>query len=132
MVGMARIERFEDIEAWKMARELSRAIYKCSSAGAFSRDFALQNQMRRAAVSILSNIAEGFEREGSREFAQQLAIAKGSAGEVQAQLYIALDQQYVTPEQFAELYQLANSTRKLIAGFMTYLKRSSLRGAKYK
>lgn len=81
---MARIERFEDIESWKLAREVTKLIYEISSSGSFSRDFALVNQIRRASISILSNIAEGFERSGNKEFLQFLAIAKGSCGEVRA------------------------------------------------
>lgn len=83
---MNKIERFEDIECWKKARELTKMVYQSSRDGEFSRDFGLCNQIRRASVSILSNIAEGFERDGDREFLQFLALAKGSCGEVRAQL----------------------------------------------
>src|SRR6188508_2840872 len=92
---MAKIERFEDIEAWKHAREITRHIYRATSNGEFAKDFALVNQIRRASISILSNIAEGFERNGDKEFIQFLTIAKGSCGEVRAQLYVASDQKYV-------------------------------------
>lgn len=129
---MATIQKFEDIEAWQKARKLTRSIYACSSTGAFARDFGLRDQIRRAAVSIMSNIAEGFERGGSAEFIQFLAIAKGSTGEVEAQLYVALDQKYITEEQFDCLRSLATSTKKLIAGFINYLKQSNLKGQKYK
>lgn len=129
---MATIQKFEDIEAWQKARELTRAIYACSGAGQFARDFGLRDQVRRAAVSIMSNIAEGFERSGSAEFSQFLAIAKGSAGEVEAQLYVALDQGYINKEQFDSIRALVSSTKKLIAGFMNYLKQSNLKGQKYK
>jgi four helix bundle protein len=88
---MATLRQFEDIEAWQKARELTRAVYDCSKVGLFSRDFGLRDQMRRASVSVMSNIAEGFERGGKGEFVQFLAMAKGSAGEVEAQLYVALD-----------------------------------------
>ncbi len=97
---MSKIEKFEDIEAWKMAREITKMIYQISSSDNFNKDFALVNQIRRASVSILSNIAEGFERNGDKEFIQFLTIAKGSCGEVRAQLYVALDQNYVDEEQF--------------------------------
>jgi four helix bundle protein len=103
---MASIRRFQDIEARRQARELTKAVYDCSGTGSFARDFALQGQIRRAAISIMSNIAEGFERSGSAEFGQHLAIAKGSAGEVGAQLYIALDQGYLSRESFKRLYRL--------------------------
>jgi four helix bundle protein len=129
---MATIQKFEEIEAWQKARELTRVIYACSGAGPFAKDFGLRDQIRRAAVSILSNIAEGFERGGSAEFMQFLAIAKGSAGEVEAQLYVALDQGYISQEQFESIRALASSTKKLIAGFMNYLKQSNLKGQKYK
>src|SRR5262249_26484266 len=92
---MATIEKFEDIEAWKLARRVSNLVYEASSQEKFCRDFALVNQIRRASISILSNIAEGFERQGNKEFLQFLAVAKGSCGEVRSQLYIALDQNYI-------------------------------------
>jgi len=82
---MAKIEKFEDIEAWKKAREVAKEIYAISNEGLFARDFGLRDQIRRAAVSVMSNIAEGFERGGDVEFRRFLAIAKGSAGEVKAQ-----------------------------------------------
>ncbi|MBM4037083.1 MAG: four helix bundle protein, partial [Planctomycetes bacterium] len=85
---MGKIERFEDMDAWKKARELTRAIYQLTSAGGFSRDFGLRDQIRRAAVSVMSNIAEGFERGGDKEFHQFLAVAKGSCGELRCQLYV--------------------------------------------
>lgn len=129
---MASIQKFEDIEAWQKARELTNAVYSCSGKGAFAKDFGLRDQIRRAAVSIMSNIAEGFERGGSAEFSQFLAIAKGSAGEVEAQLYVAFDQGYINQEQFDSIKSTAFSTKKLIAGFMNYLKRSNLKGQKYK
>ncbi len=87
---MAKIDRFEDIKAWQKARELNKEIYKISNNTLFEKDFGLKDQIRRASVSVLSNIAEGFERNGSKEFKQFLSIAKGSSGEVRAQLYVAL------------------------------------------
>src|SRR5205085_12010986 len=89
---MATFERFEDIEAWKKTRLLVNVIYKMTAVAEFARDYGLKDQIRRAAVSVLSNIAEGFEREGKTEFRRFLTIAKGSCGEVRAQLYVALDQ----------------------------------------
>jgi len=88
--------------------------------------------MRRAVISIMSNIAEGYEREGSAEFLQFLSIAKGSTGEVEAQLYIALDQGYINKEQFTEIQTSIISTKKLLAGFMNYLRKSNVKGLKYK
>jgi four helix bundle protein len=88
---MANISKFEEIEAWCKARLLTKEIYAATSQGEFAHDFALRDQIRRASVSIMSNIAEGFERGGNKEFRQFLFMAKGSAGEVRSQLYIALD-----------------------------------------
>jgi four helix bundle protein len=129
---MATLRRFEDIDAWKAARELTRAVYSFSKDGAFARDFGLRDQIRRAAVSVMSNIAEGFEREGKGEFVQFLSMAKGSAGEVEAQLYVALDEGYIDAEQFDSVKAIASSTKRLIAGFMNYLRDSGIKGQKYK
>jgi four helix bundle protein len=129
---MAKIQKFEDIEAWQKSRELTRRVYKTSSQGEFSRDFGLRDQIRRAAVSVMSNIAEGYERGGDKEFRQFLALAKGSVGELKSQLYVALDVGFVSELQFGELYELANETARLIAGFMRYLSTSNLKGAKYR
>ena len=129
---MSTIQKFEEIEAWQKARELTRMVYAISNKGAFAKDFSLRDQMRRASVSIMSNIAEGFERSGSAEFIQFLSIAKGSAGEVEAQLYVAFDQNYISKEEFDSIRELTSSTKSLIAGFMKYLKSSEIKGQKYK
>ncbi len=129
---MARIEQFEDIESWKSAREVTRLIYEVSSNEKFCRDFALVNQIRRASISILSNIAEGFERSGNKEFINFLSIAKGSCGEVRSQLYIAFDQKYINEAKFRETSEKLKETSRLIAGFMKYLQQSELRGNKFK
>ena len=100
--------------------------------GSFARDFGLRDQMRRACVSILSNIAEGFERSGTGEFVQFLSAAKGSAGEVRAQLYVAVDRSYIDKERFRELSVLATEISRMISGLMAYLKQSGIRGTKYK
>lgn len=118
---MAKIERFEDIEAWQKAKELTSAVYAVSNEGPFSRDFGLRDQIRRAAVSVMSNIAEGFERGGDVEFRRFLAIAKGSAGEVKAQLYVALDAGMIDQATFDSLYKKAAETGNLVGGFMRYL-----------
>ena len=97
---MTTAKRFEDLEVWQKAKELTNLIYRLSSSGAFARDFGLRDQMRRAAVSIMSNIAEGIERQTQAMFMQYLARAKGSAGELRAQLYIALEQEYITNAEF--------------------------------
>lgn len=128
---MARIERFEDIESWKLAREITKLIYAASAGGDFCRDYALVNQIRRASVSILSNIAEGSERGGNKEFIQFLAIAEGSCGEVRAQLYVAFDQNYIDEKQFKEISSKLLETNRMIAGLMKYLQQSDLRGSKF-
>ena len=129
---MARLERFEDIDAWKEARELTKSVYQITSTGEFARDFGLRDQIRRAAVSVMSNIAEGFERGGDKEFLQFLSLAKGSCGEVRAQFYVALDQTYINDAQFQELVEKTVRINRLIAGLMKYLQTSDLRGSKYK
>lgn len=120
---MGRIEKFEDILAWQKARELVREVYSVTTEGQFARDFGLKDQIRRAAVSIMLNIAEGFARKTNREFSQFLIIAHGSAAEVQAALYIALDQAYVSAAEFDRLYQCAEETSKMILGFVEYLRK---------
>ena len=129
---MGTIERFEDLEAWKLARELTSRVYTCSGAGNFGRDFALRDQIRRASISIVSNIAEGFERDGDKEFIQFLSMAKGSCGEVRAQLYLALDQQYISETLFQELTTKAIQLSRVISGLIRYLRQSQLSGKKYK
>ena len=129
---MATFERFEDIEAWKKARSLVNAVYKLTATGDFARDYGLKDQIRRASVSVLSNIAEGFEREGNAEFCRFLAIAKGSCGEVRAQLYVALDQHYITSEQFDEAVRRAIEVSRMISGLIKYLHQSELRGTQFK
>ncbi len=124
-------ESFEDIEAWKNAREITRQIYDISSTERFSRDFALVNQMRRAAISIVSNIAEGFERNGDKEFIQFLTVAKGSCGEVRAQLYVAFDQHYIDEAVFVEVKAKLIEISRMISGLIRYLKQSELKGSKF-
>jgi four helix bundle protein len=129
---MATFERFEDIEAWKKARLLASVIYRLTAAGEFTRDYGLKDQIRRAAVSVLSNIAEGFEREGNTEFCRFLTIAKGSCGEVRAQLYVALDQHYITTERFDAAAHQAVEVSRMVSGLIKYLHQSELRGPKFK
>ena len=128
---MATIDRFEDIEAWKEARALAKSIYVASASGAFAKDFGLRDQIRRASVSILSNVAEGFERGGDKEFLHFLSLAKGSCGEVRAQLYVALDQGYLPEDVFQRLIDHSLRISRLLGAFMTYLKGSDLRGPKF-
>lgn len=128
---MAKIERFEDIAAWQKARLLVKTLYQVTSGGAFARDLALRHQVRRAAISILSNIAEGFERDGNKEFAQFLSVSKGSCGELRAQLYVAVDQGYLSEEQFDSLTAQALEISRMIAGLIRYLRRSEKLGRKF-
>jgi four helix bundle protein len=118
---MTGISRFEDIEAWKSARQLTNLVYGHTNQGVFSRDFGLRDQIRRASVSIMSNIAEGFESRTDTQFINFLGMARASAGEVRAQLYIALDQKYITEEQFKEAFDLCQICARQIAGFIKYL-----------
>jgi len=129
---MATISKFEDIEAWQLAREMTKVIYAISNEGAFARDFGLRDQIRRASVSIMSNIAEGFERGGDKEFFQFVSLAKGSSGEVRAQLYVALDAGYIDQQTFSQLSDMAAQINRMLAGFMKYLRSSELKGSKYK
>lgn len=128
---MAKIEKFEYIEAWRKTRELTREIYRVTNQGAFAKDFGLRDQIRRASVSIMWNIAEGFGRGGNREFIQFLSMAKGSVSEVQAQIYVAVDAGYLTKDQFQQLYSLAQSIGNLIGGFIRYLTKSADKGVKF-
>lgn len=121
---MAKVERFEDLEAFKVARELARTVYSLTESGKFARDFVLRDQVRRAAVSILSNIAEGFERRTDREMHRFLRNSRGSCGELRAQLYVALDQNYLTHEQFLAASDLTGRIGRMLTNFMAYLQRS--------
>ena len=122
---MAAIGKFEDIEAWQGARALVKALYEVTGQGAFARDLALRDQLRRAAVSVMSNIAEGFERDGDREFRQFLTIAKASAGEVRSLLYVALDLEYIDGAKHESLSDQARVLSRQIARFIAYLNRRS-------
>jgi four helix bundle protein len=129
---MSTINKFEDLEVWQNARLLSREIYALTDSSSFSKDFALKSQILRSCGSIMDNIAEGFERDGKKEFLQYLSIAKGSAGELRSQLYRALDNNYINEEQFNSLFNECSSISKMITSLMNYLKNSDLNGIKYK
>jgi four helix bundle protein len=118
---MTTAKRFEDLDVWQSAKELTNLVYRLSSSGTIARDFGLRDQMRRAAVSIMSNIAEGFESLIQAMFIQYLARAKGSAGELRAQLYIALEQEYMTTDEFQSALSLAETCSKQLASFIRYL-----------
>jgi four helix bundle protein len=129
---MSTIDRFEDLEAWKLARVLTGLVYASSGVGNFGQDYALRDQIRRASISIVSNIAEGFERDGDKEFVQFLSMAKGSCGEVRAQLCLALDQKYISENEFQDLTAKAIQLSRVISGLIRYLRQSQFSGKKYK
>lgn len=129
---MATIKRFEDSKSWQKARVLTHGIYEATREGAFARDFGLRDQIRRATVSVMANIAEGFERDGDQEFIQFLSTAKGSCGEVRSHLYVAMDEGYLEQRQFDALAALAVETSRLLAGFIAYLRNLDKRGRKYR
>ena len=129
---MATFKKFEEIEAWRKARELTKQVYRISRTSMFARDFGLRDQIRRASVSIMSNIAEGYDRSGTGEFIQFLATAKGSAAEVKCQLYVALDENYIDESTFHELSALVTEIGNMIGGLMGYLRRSGIKGTKYR
>ncbi len=120
---MATIQKFEDIQAWQKAREVVSAIYKLCKEGELAKDFGLRDQIRRSAVSVQSNIAEGYGREGNKEFIRFLKIAKGSACEFRSQLYNLLDAEYIDQATFQNLYNQSEETERLIGGFLNYLEK---------
>lgn len=126
------IKRFEDLEAWKIARELTRNVYALTRNEPFSKDFGLRDQICRSTVSIMSNVAEGFERDGDKEFANFLSIAKGSAGETRSLLYVALDQSYISEAEFQTASAKAIENSRVISGLSGYLRQSDLKGRKYR
>ena len=117
-----KIERFEDIKAWQEARILAKMVYDAAKSNkVFGSDYRVREQIQSAAVSTMSNLAEGFSRRSTKEFIQFLFIAKGSAAEVQSQIYVALDQGYISQEKFNDLYSKADEVARLISGFIQYL-----------
>ncbi len=111
-----KVRRFEDLIAWQKARELTRRIYLLSNDGNFGRDYGLRDQVRRAAVSVMSNLAEGFDRAGRAEFHQFIVIAKGSCAEVRSQLYIALNAGYLPQDEFEQTIRQAEELSRIIGG----------------
>lgn len=129
---MATIKRFEEIKAWQEARELAKLVYTVTRGIAIAKDYGLKDQIQRAAVSVGSNIAEGFARNGNKEFAKFLWIAKGSAAEVQSQLYTAKDIGYISDADFNTVYEKAESCIILIYRFLKSLRASPISGERYK
>ena len=122
---MAKIERFEDLQSWQKGRELANRVYELTRQEDFARDFELRNQIRRAAGSAMHNIAEGFDAGSNPEFIRFLKMARRSASEVQSQLYLALDQGYITSNELQVAYALATETKRLINGMIAYLRKST-------
>jgi four helix bundle protein len=120
---MPKIQRFEGLQSWQKARQLANAVYDLTHRPAFAKDFQLRDQIRDAAGSVMHNIAEGFDAGTRAEFVRFLKIARRSASEVQSELYLALDQKYITPEQLKSTYDLATETKRLINGMIAYLRR---------
>ncbi len=120
-----KINRFEDIQSWQKSRELTRKIYELTKHPAFRRDNGLCQQIQKASISVMANIAEGFDRQSRKEFSQFLNYASASASEVQSHLYVALDQGYISASEFEEAYNKARDTKMLINGFISYLKRNN-------
>ena len=118
-----KIERFEDIEAWQLARELARKVYGLTKKPRFSRDYGLKSQIQDAAGSSMHNIAEGFDSETNAEFIRFLRYAKRSCTEVQSELYLAIDEEYISMDEFNDVYEQARRTRAAIYGFIKYLKK---------
>ena len=124
---MPKIEKFEDIGVWKIARELVNDLYKITQTVPFSRDWGLKDQLQRASVSIMLNIAEGYERGSNKEFIQFLFIAKASAGEVRSLSYVAYDQKYLDEKVFSNLSSKASVISRQIKGFIVYLQKSNIK-----
>jgi four helix bundle protein len=126
------LSNFEDLPIWQKARELSKFVFNITNSGSVEKDFRFRDQIRSSAGSVADNIAEGFEREGNKEFVQFLYIAKGSCGETRSQSYRAFDNQYINNEQLNHLIEKTKEISIDIANFIKYLKNSGLKGNKYK
>ncbi len=118
---MPTFKRFEDIQAWQRAREVTKLVYSLTKRGEFARDFGLRDQIRRSSVSIMANIAEGFSRRSDKDFANFLNISRSSAAEVQSHLYVALDQDYLTRADFEVIYNKLEETSRMIFALVRHL-----------
>ena len=126
-----KINRFEDLEIWQEARELCKTLFKVTSKEPFSKDYKFRNQIMSSSGSVMDNIAEGYERDGTKEFIQFLSIAKGSCGETRSQSYRAHDFGYIEKEQLELLLEKTILLGRSISGFMNYLKNSKFKGRKF-
>ena len=124
-----KIEKFEDIDAWQLARELTRKVYCLTKKPGFAKDYGLKRQIQDAAGSSMHNIAEGFDSETNVELIRFLRYARRSYTEVQNELYVALDEEYILPDEFKDVYEQARRTRAAIRGFINYLKKYEERKA---
>ena len=129
--GKMPIKNFEELEIWQIARRLTQEVYTLAQTSKLSRDYGLRDQMQRAAVSTMSNIAEGFEQGGNQEFVQFLYVAKASCGELRSQLYVALDQKYINPQAANEMTMTLKRLSMMIKHLIDHLKQSGMRGPKY-
>lgn len=120
---MATFNRFEDIQAWQKAREITKEIYQITAYTSFSRDFGLRDQIRRASVSIMANIAEGFGRKTNKDFTHFLVQSHGSAAEVQSHLYVALDLGYIHEKHFGDLYEKLDHTSRMLMSLCQVLQK---------
>lgn len=125
-----KLTRFEDLECWQEARNLTGAVYRATKNGGFKRDLRLSGQIQAASASVMANIAEGFIRRSNKEFIQFLFVGMSSAAEVQSHLYVALDQGYVDQKQFDQVYEQADKTARIISGLITYLRTRETRQTK--
>jgi len=119
---MAGFKKFEEIQAWQKARKATKRVYEVTSDGKFAKDFGLRDQIRRASVSVMANIAEGQGRFSNKEFANFLNIAHGSTAETQSHLYVALDLQYLNQDSFNELYDLLSEVARMTMSLMKHLR----------
>jgi four helix bundle protein len=120
---MSKLTRFEDLNCWQQARNVVKDIYKVCRINEFRKDYGLSDQVKRSAVSIMANIAEGFSRRSNKEFIQFLYIAKSSAAELQSHLYAALDQGYLNHEKFSSLYESIDKVQRQVSNLIKYLTR---------
>ena len=128
---MAKVERFEDLEIWQLAREICNKVHQIFETTSLGDNYALRNQMDKSSGSIMDNISEGFERNGNREFIQFLSIAKASFGELRSQLYRVLDRNHIDKASFEALYEMVLLESKKISSFINYLSRSEYKGSKF-